>query len=579
MNRLHHPQIPPTRLMFLKSSMDSVMVRQIKLSPKGFSRDSYDYVRMHSIIMHFVSRQLKSLAPTRLEAESGDEPEITGGALQRKVLAFKTKLRSRAGHVLRVVRPKHVRTRLTVWYVFVLAGVLLLAWTFTASFLFLQLRSQLTHYAIQDVETVEGLLYFDAAGRLMMRKDYHNHLDSERLLERLLEIRSPDGAVLYRNDRLGDRALGGIPFAGEGVDQFSPRSTRLADGTPVRMVSRYWTLQHRPLMLRLAYSEEPIRAHVEELAWSSVFALPIALAVAGLGGYLMALRALKPLEVMARRAGEITSERLHERLPSGEVNDELGQLARAFNNLLGRLEQSFAQLRRFTADASHELRTPLALLRSVGEVAIQKGGGGEAYCDAIGSMLEEVNRLTALVDGLLTISRADAGSMALHPVVFRAMDLAHEAAGMFEVLAEEKGQRIVIEGDEESSVLGDRVFLAQALANIVHNAVKYSPPGGEIRVEVRRGPGGEVFFDVLDDGPGIAPEHAPKIFNRFYRVDDSRSRHSGGAGLGLSIAQWAVQVHSGDIHLLSTPGKGCVFSISLPPVGRAGSAPLSRNRS
>jgi heavy metal sensor kinase len=458
---------------------------------------------------------------------------------------------------------------LTFWYVFVLAILLVVSWGLDSLSLFLQLRNQLTHYAVQDVETVEGLLYFDADGRLMMRTDYHNHSDSERLLERLLEIRSPEGDVLYRNERLGDRALGGNPFPGEGVDQFSPRSTVLSDGTPVRMVSRYWTLQHSPLVIRLAYSEEPIWARCGEGALSSLVVLPIALALAGVGGYALARHALAPLEEMACRAEQITSEHLDERLPVRQPDDELGRLATAFNSLLARLERSFEQLRRFTSDASHELRTPLTLLRSVGEVTLQNDGGREQYRDAIGSMLEEVNRLTALIDSLLAISRAEGGCIQLHPTVFRAMDLAREAAAMFEVLAEERKQRIAIQGDEDLSVRGDRVFLTQALANIIHNAVKYSPTGGTIHVEVRGEPAGSVVMEVTDNGPGIPTEHSTKIFNRFYRVDDSRSRHAGGVGLGLSIAQWAVRVHGGDIHLLTNQGHGSRFQICLPsPVTR-----------
>ncbi|HSY65922.1 MAG TPA: histidine kinase dimerization/phospho-acceptor domain-containing protein, partial [Terriglobales bacterium] len=310
-----------------------------------------------------------------------------------------------------------------------LASVLAVTWSFTAFFLFLQLREQLTHYAVQEIENVEGLLYFNAGGKLDLREDYHKHPDSKRLLDRLLEIRSPEGSVLYRNERLGSRSLGGNPLPDEGEDQFSPRSTRLDDGTPVRMVSRRWPLDGRPLVIRLAFSEEPIRARIEELALASAFVLPIALILAGLGGYLLTQRALGPLQEMARRADRITSERLNERLPNDEVGDELGQLARVFNHLLARLEQSFEQLRRFTSDASHELRTPLASLRSVGEVALQKDGCREEYRDAIGSMLEEVKRLTTLIDSLLTISRADAGCIQLHPTIFRVMDLARQAAG------------------------------------------------------------------------------------------------------------------------------------------------------
>jgi heavy metal sensor kinase len=371
--------------------------------------------------------------------------------------------------------------------------------------------------------------------------------------------------VLYRNERLGDQSLGGNLAPGEGEGGYSIRSARLLDGSTVRMASRRHTLNGHPLVIRLGYSEQPIWVRFEELAVATLLAVPIVLALAGLAGYLLAKRALAPLEEMTCRAEEITSERLHERLPTGEIDDELGHLARVFNSLLARLEQSFEQLRRFTSDASHELRTPLTSIRSVGEVALQKDGTREEYRDTIGSMLEEVNRLTALVENLLTISRADAGRIQLHPTVFQAMDLAREAAGLFEVLVEEKGQRIVIAGDEGASLKGDRVFLRQALVNIIHNAVKHSPLGGTISVEVHCEPAG-VQLEVTDDGPGIAPEHAARVFDRFYRADESRSRDEGGAGLGLSIAQWAVRVHGGDINLQAIQGRGCTFRIWLPPV-------------
>jgi len=470
---------------------------------------------------------------------------------------------------VRNLRPQHVRTRLTLWYVLVLASVLVLSWGLTASFLFLQMRSQMDNYAIQDIETVEGLLYFDANGRLILREDYHNHPESKQVLERLVEIRSGSGSVLYRNERLGDQALGGNPMPGEGEGGYSIRSARLAGGTTVRMASRRHILDGRPILIRLGYSEQPVWARIEELTVASLLALPVVLALAGLGGYLLAKRALTPLEQMACRAEEITSQRLHERLPTGETSEELGHLARVFNSLLARLEQSFEQLRRFTSDASHELRTPLTSIRSVGEVALQKDGTREEYRDTIGSMLEEVNRLTALVDSLLTISRADAGRIQLHPTVFSAMDLAREAAGLFEGLIEEQGQRITVQGDEGVKVKGDRVFLRQALVNIIHNAVKYSPAGGTISVGVQYEPEGSIRVDVVDGGPGIPPEHAAKIFDRFYRVDESRSREAGGAGLGLSIAQWAVRVHGGDIQLLPTPGTGCAFRICLPRASNA----------
>jgi heavy metal sensor kinase len=461
--------------------------------------------------------------------------------------------------------PKHVRTRLALWYVALVAIVLALSWSLIGLFLFLQLRNQIDHFAIQDIETVEGLLFFNSAGQLELREDYHNHAESKQVLERLLEVRSPGGDVLYRNERLGDRSLGGAPFPGEGVGGYSVRPARLTDGTRVRLVSRRHSLDGRPLVIRLAYSEETIWSRVEELGAASALALPLVLAIAGLVGYWLARRALAPVERMTQQAERITPGHLHERLPAGSVDDELGHLARVFNDLLSRLEQSFEQLRRFTSDASHELRTPLTLIRSVGEVGLQKSGTVEEYRDTIGSMLEEVNRLTSLVENLLTIARADAGQIPLRRSVFGAMELAREACELLGVLIEDKRHQVQFEGDEQASLEGDRLLLRQALLNIVHNAVKYTPTGGLISVRVVAELDGRVQLEIADTGPGIPPEHAARIFDRFYRVEQARTGNGTGAGLGLSIAQWAVQMHDGEIQLISSDA-GSRFQIWLPGV-------------
>ncbi|HTX36903.1 MAG TPA: ATP-binding protein [Bryobacteraceae bacterium] len=461
-------------------------------------------------------------------------------------------------------RPRHLRTRLTLWYVSVLAGLLTLAWACTCALLFFQLRSQLDRFAIEEIETVEGLFYFTADGQLHIRENYHNHPESKEVIERYLEVLAPDGAVLFRNERLGNRPLGGPPFSGEGVGGYSARSARLLDGTRVRLVSRVHVLDGHHLLIRLAHSEETLFTRLRELMAASLVVLPVVLAAAGLAGYGLARRALSPIEQMARRAQEITPEKLDARLPNDQADDELGQLARVFNQTLARLEQAFEQLRRFTSDASHELRTPLAMIRSVGEVGLQKDGARAEYRDIIGSMLEEVNRLTTLIDNLLTISRADSGSIQLHRTVVPVMALAREAAALFEILLEEKAQRLFVEGEEDAQVEGDYVFLRQALVNVIHNAVKYSPVGETILVRVRTTASQLVVVEIQDHGPGIPVEDQPKIFNRFYRVDKARWRESGGAGLGLSIVKWTIEAHGGTVTLSSVPNQGCTFRISLP---------------
>jgi len=462
------------------------------------------------------------------------------------------------------LRPTHLRTRLTMWYVSVLASLLILAWGGTCALLFFQLRSQLDHFAIQEIETVEGLFFFAPEGQLRLREDYHNHPESKDVIERFLEVRSTEGDVLFRNDRLGNRALGGSPFQSEGVGGYSERSARLSDGTRVRMVSRLHSLDGHPLLIRLAHSEEPLFSRLKDLLLASLLVLPLVLVVAGLAGYGLARRALSPIEQMARRAQEITPEKLNARLPNDDADDELGQLARVFNDTLARLEQAFEQLRRFTSDASHELLTPLAMIRSVGEVGLQKDGSRAEYRDIVGSMLEEVNRLTSLIDNLLTISRADSGHIQLHLTIVPVMALAREAAGLLEILTEEKSLRLVLEGDEHAQVEGDCLFLRQAVVNILHNAVKYSPVRGIISVIVRNGDVNQVTIEIRDHGPGIPLEDQARVFDRFYRVDKARWRESGGTGLGLSIAKWAVEAHGGSIGLDSTPNQGCIFRITLP---------------
>lgn len=457
----------------------------------------------------------------------------------------------------------NIRTRLMMWHVAVLGGVLLVYSACASLLLLRDLRQQLIRYAIQDLETVEGLLYFGIDRKLNFRDDYHNHVESKLILERLLEVRTLDGKVLYRNDRLKGRELGGPSFPGEGEGGYSERRLILSDGEPVRLVSRKHGIAGHPALIRLAYSEVPLWEQFQADFLALVLPLPLVLGLAGLGGYLLARRALQPIQQMTRRAEKITSERLHERLPVADDDGELADLARVFNGMLSRLEQSFEQLRRFTSDASHELRTPLTAIRSVGEVSLGKNASPEEYRDVIGSMLEEANRLTRVVESLLTISRADAGQIELQRTRFSAADLVRDCAALYEVLIEERGLRLTLSGDEDAFVDGDWLLLRQALLNIVHNAIKFSPDGGTIDIRVKAGDE-EVLIEVEDHGPGIPSEDIPRLFDRFYRVDPGRAREAGGTGLGLSIAQWSVLTHQGKIEVRSQLAAGTTFRICLP---------------
>lgn len=461
-------------------------------------------------------------------------------------------------------RPRRVRARLTLWYVATLAGVIGVYLAVVSVLLFWQMNRVLTHLAEEDLETVKGLLYFHADGRMDLHEEYHHHAAWRQVEERYLEVLTPDGGILYRNQKLGARTMGGPPLPGEGERAYSERSTRMSDGTAVVLVSGRYDLQGKPVLIRVAYSEDLIWGRLQETLAILLLALPVALAAVALIGYKVAARALDPVEKMARRAQQINSENLDERLPVDNPDDELGHLATEFNATLARIGQSFEQLRRFTSDASHELRTPLAAIRSIGEVGLQQDAGREEYRDTIGSMLEEVNRLTGLVDNLLTLSRADAGHIALQPSVFPLMPLLREAAGLLDVLVEDKGLKVDLIEEEAVCALADRLSLRQAIMNVLHNAVKFTPVGGVISARVYR----ETSWAVLaisDSGPGIPQQHAGRVFERFYRVDEARSGEKA-AGLGLSIAQWAVRANKGEIGLVSPAGGGCTFWIRLPAV-------------
>jgi heavy metal sensor kinase len=459
-------------------------------------------------------------------------------------------------------RARHVRARLTFWYVGVFGMVLALYVAGTSAFLLLNLRRELDRDLAEDVETVESSLGLGPNGQLRMA--VRGDPDAPALTDRYFEVRSMPGGLLYENPRLKGNALGGMPKRGEGVGGYSQRSARLPNGERIRVASRVHEVGKLPVLIRLARSEQPMWHEFAQMLTVLLLGIPAALGIAGVLGYGLAKRTLAPLDSMARRAEQITAEQLSDRLPVGNPDDELGHVALAFNSSLARLEQSFEQLRRFTSDASHELRTPLTCMRSVGEVGLQQGGSAEYYRDIIGSMLEEVNRLTRLVDSLLTISRADSGAIRLRPSNIPLLDFARETAALLEVLAEEKRQTVSIEGDEGVVVCGDRLILRQALVNLIHNAIKYSPVGGSILVGVARNGNHDAMLEVTDSGPGIDPAHRDKIFQRFYRVDKARSREDGGAGLGLSIVKWAVEAHHGQIELASDRDGGATFRVRLP---------------
>jgi len=317
------------------------------------------------------------------------------------------------------------------------------------------------------------------------------------------------------------------------------------------------------VVLRVSRAEARLRTQLWEILVVLVLGLPVVVALAGVGGYVLARRALTPIDHLASEARRITAERLHERLSVPNQYDEIGRLAAVINDTFARLEASFAQLRRFTADASHELRTPLAVIRGIGEAGLGETRTPAEYKEAMGSMLEEVDRLTNLVDTLLRLSRGDAGTVRLARNAVDMSELARDVVSSLGILAEERNQRLTVDASDGISVVADRLVLREAITNVLDNAIKYSPPASAIHIRVYADHD-EAHVTVADQGTGIAAGDRQRIFDRFFRLDEGRSRDSGGAGLGLAIAKWAVEVNGGRITVESGGNGGSVFRIVLP---------------
>ncbi|HLY12104.1 MAG TPA: heavy metal sensor histidine kinase [Planctomycetota bacterium] len=291
--------------------------------------------------------------------------------------------------------------------------------------------------------------------------------------------------------------------------------------------------------------------------------LAVSLILCAVAGYQIAHRGLRPIETISVAASRIRSTTLHERLAGGEFPAELGSLARGFNDMLDRLQDSFDRLSRFSADIAHELRTPLNTLRGEVEVALGKARSPEDYRETLGSVLEESGRLSRLIESLLFLARAEDPKMEIRR---ESLDVAGELrslAEFYEAAAADRGVTLTARSDDGLRVSADRGLFQRAAANLIDNALTHTPKGGRIALLAER-VNGQVRIEVSDTGCGIAPEHLPRVFDRLYRADRSRSAETGGAGLGLAIVKSIAELHGGKAEIDSAPGKGTRVAVILP---------------
>ncbi len=462
-------------------------------------------------------------------------------------------------------RQRSLRFRLALWYG--LGGTLLLAAFSATLYLFVadRMARPLGHYLRQDLVRIQD--------RLEVTKDRRILWDGQEVppgtpwdaRNPWFEVWDEKGQLVRRFWPFSEIRLDRVPSApAHGSETISV--FRIAPDIPLRVLSVPYQVKGEAgtWMIRVMRLHEPVTDALGALLAIILVSLPLVVILLVTGGYLITRRWLKPLEKMVAQAEGITAENLAARLPQ-EDDGELGRMAAAFNRTLGRLEDSFRTLDRFVADASHELRTPLTTLRSVGEVGLRRSRTVEEYREIIGSMLEEAQRLHQLVERLLDLASAEGGAKTVHAEPLRLDQFVGACVAEIGILAEYKNQHVEISA-EECRVLADPVLLRQALQNLIDNAMKYSPAGATIRVTVAV-QGGDGRVTVADEGPGIPPEHAARIANRFYRVEDSRVRGRGGFGLGLAITKAYLRVMGGRLEVAPGSHKGSRFTLVLPGAG------------
>ena len=417
-------------------------------------------------------------------------------------------------------------------------------------------------------------LLLDALPNIVMLSDTSGRIVYRSVEARLLDINS-DAAIVNTSKQLsptvaGKQSIARVMTGGTG-DYVRARGLDATDRVLVVRADVPASLAPIKSVIVATPTSSSDRAR-QELLGAMLAVAPVLIGASVLAAYYIAGKSLEPLDSMVDAVEAITDGRsLHRRLGMDDAGDELARLGTTLNEMIGRLETSFGALRRFTADASHELKTPLTVLRANVERAMASPPGSSEQMVGLEEALQEVTRMADLVDSLLTLARFDEGRFDLHREPVPLEPLIREVYETAVILGEAGSLRITMPALEPATVLGDRTRLRQLFLNLVTNAIKYTPRGGEVELSLRHGEG-TVAFAVRDTGIGIAAADLPYIFDRFWRADPARSRRAsdgspherGGFGLGLAIAQWITQAHGGTISVVSRLTRGTTFIVSLP---------------
>lgn len=460
-----------------------------------------------------------------------------------------------------------IRFRLTGWY----AGLLTLVYVLFGALLVARLHSYLEDNILDTqarrARQIASTLFAqvspvtEAAAVAQVKTLY-----SPEASDRFIRVTRADGSVLYRSGEPSDHS-----FSAEEVAPVAPafkgelrRSQPVPDGQALLIAAVHaGGGGFAAYIVEVGASTAPVAALLRQLLWLTALGLPVLLIVAVSGGYVLVKRTLAPVEQIARKAELITHHNLAERLPVAHTGDELERLAISLNRMITRLDEAFQQSKRFVADASHELRTPLTVLRSELETLAQSPLAATGQYERLGSLLVPVERLSKTVERLFALSRLDAGEAQSEWIEIDLGPLVASTAEQMLLLAADKGIVVTCETDERVMVMGDRSRLKQVVVNLLDNAIKYTPFDGKVNLKVGK-TGGQAVFSVEDSGIGIPADAVAHVFDRFYRVDATRSADTGGAGLGLAIVKTICDAHGAVLRVTSVLGRGSSFQVGFP---------------
>jgi heavy metal sensor kinase len=457
-----------------------------------------------------------------------------------------------------------LKTRITVWYISLSALILVCLGIALYLIISHSMMNERRALLAQDLERIRQVSKrFENRGVVRLLDEAEEEVPLKPGDE-FVQIFTLQGVSVANTSNLRNQQLPFRPdLAQAGTLKFETISTS-SDGATALLGGTLISVKGESYFVAIAASLSNVRSIQRRLLGTLLLSIPIAILVAFVGGAVLANRAIEPLNRMTATAHRISADHLEERIEVSHADVELRRLAGAFNEMLGRLNQSFKQIRQFTADASHELRTPLTILMGETELAVNDLLDYEECKATLSSRREELQRMARIVDDLLVLSQFDYGEKTLQVKPLDFSDLVIEICEQQKNQARSKGVTLDLMKTVPVETEGDSSRLRQMVRNVLDNAIKYTSPGGRITVELDQPNGKEFRLSVSDTGIGIPAAAQPHIFDRFYRVDQARTREEGGSGLGLSIVKHIIEAHGGSISVQSDVGIGTVMTLILP---------------